>query len=336
MNLATSYLGLELRNPLIASSSPQNGEIDHLRRLDDAGIGAVVLPSVFQEQLEAQQNALDLLLAQQENNSPEAQSYLPPIDCGPYGLGPERHLALLMQAKRELSVPVIASLNGNSLSGWTDYATQLEEAGADALELNIYFVPVDIEESGTAVEQRYLDVLGAVRRAVKIPIAVKMPPYFSAVGNMAKRLVEGGADGLVLFNRYLQPDIDLARMEPSNELVLSAPDEMRHPLMWTALLAGRIEAALAASTGVENVDQIVKYLLAGADTVMLTAAILRHGPGHVSTLLADLEAWLDSRRLDSLAQIRGNMSWLRLNKRDNYLRSNYLHLLESFSNTHGA
>ena len=336
MNLATPYLGLELRNPLIASSSSQNGDIDHLRRLDDAGIGAVVLPSVFQEQLEAQQSDFESLLTQQANHSPEAESYLPPIDSGPYGLGPEHHLALIMRAKRELSVPVIASLNGSSLSGWTRYAALLEEAGADALELNIYFVPVDIEEPGTAVEQRYLDVLGAVRQTVKIPVAVKMPPYFSSVGHMPRRLVEAGADGLVLFNRYLQPDINLTRMELSSELVLSSPGEMRLPLMWTALLAGRIEASLAASTGVENVDQVLKYLLAGADTVMLAAAILRHGPTYVRTLLEDLEAWLESRRLESLAQIRGNMSWSRLKKHDNYIRANYLHLLETFTSAHNA
>lgn len=331
MNLATSYLGLDLRNPLIASPSPQNAEIDHLRRLDDAGIGAVVLPSVFQEQLEAQQNDFESLLALHSHNSPEAQSYLPPIDSGPYGLGPERHLALVMRAKDELSVPVIASLNGTSLSGWTQYAALLEEAGADALELNIYFVPVNFEESGAAVEQRYLDVLAAVRQAVKIPLAVKLPPYFSAPGHMAGRLIAAGADGLVIFNRYIQPDINLARLEVSSELQLSSPGEMRLPLMWIALLAGRIEASLAASTGVEDVDQVLKYLLAGADTVMLTAAILRHGPQHVRTLLEDLKAWLASRHLDSLAQIRGNMSWLRLKKHDNYIRANYLHLLETFA-----
>ncbi|TBW39336.1 dihydroorotate dehydrogenase-like protein [Azotobacter chroococcum] len=326
MNLTTPYLGLSLRNPLIASASPQNAELDHLRRLDDAGIGAVVLPSVFQEQLEAGANDYASIGAA----CADVPEFLAPVDGGPYGLIPESHLALIMRAKAELSVPVIASLNGASASHWTRYAALLEEAGADALELNLYFVPVDPLESGAAVEQRYLDVLTAVRQAVKIPLAVKMPPYFSSIGNMASRLVEGGADGLVIFNRYLQPDIDLQRLELFSTLELSDAREMRLPLLWIALLAGRIRGSLAASGGVEDVEQLVKYLLAGADTVMTTAAILRHGPGYVRTLLSGLEAWLLSHRSRSLEQIRGQMSWTRLQKHDNYVRANYMHLLETY------
>ncbi|GAB3394400.1 beta/alpha barrel domain-containing protein [Azotobacter armeniacus] len=327
MNLTTTYLGLSLRNPLIASASPQNAELDHLRRLDDAGIGAVVLPSVFQEQLEAGASDYDSISAA----CADGPEFLAPVDGGPYGLIPECHLALIMRAKAELSVPIIASLNGASATNWTRYAALLEEAGADALELNLYFVPVDPLESGAAVEQRYLDVLSNVRQTVKIPIAVKMPPYFSSIGNMASRLTEASADGLVIFNRYLQPDIDLQRMELSSELELSSAREIRLPLQWIALLAGRIKGSLAASGGVENVEQVVKYLLAGADTVMTTAAILRHGPDYVRTLLAELEAWLGRRQLESLEQVRGSMSWLRLKKRDNYVRANYLQLIENFS-----
>jgi len=330
LNLTTSYLGLRLRNPLIASASPQNAELDHLRRLDDAGIGAVVLPSVFQEQLEAGTNDYASIGAA----CAEVPEFLAPLDGGPYGLIPESHLALIMRAKAELSVPVIASLNGASASHWTRYAALLEEAGADALELNLYFVPVDPLESGAAVEQRYLDALGSVRQAVKIPVAVKMPPYFSSIGNMASRLVKGGADGLVIFNRYLQPDIDLQRLELSSELELSSAREIRLPLLWIALLAGRVEGSLAASGGVESAEQVVKYLLAGADAVMTTAAILREGPGCVHTLLAGLEDWLDTQPAESLEQIRGSMSWLRLKKHDNYVRANYLQLIEGFSSAH--
>ncbi|ACO77894.1 Dihydroorotate dehydrogenase [Azotobacter vinelandii CA] len=326
MNLTTTYLGLSLRNPLIASASPQNAELDHLHRLDDAGIGAVVLPSVFQEQLEAGANDYASIGAA----CSDVPAFLPPVEGGPYGMIPESHLALIMRAKAELSVPVIASLNGASANHWTHYAALLEEAGADALELNLYFVPVDPLEPGTAVEQRYLEVLAAVRRTVKIPVAVKMPPYFSAIGNMASRLLEGGADGLVIFNRYLQPDIDLQRLQPISTLELSSPGEMRLPLLWIALLAGRVKGSLAASGGVEDVEQVVKYLLAGADTVMTTAAILRHGPAHVHTLLCGLEAWLQSRRGQSLERIRGQMSWARQQKRDNYVRANYMRLLESY------
>ena len=334
MNLVTSYLDLTLRNPLIASSSPKNAELDHLRRLDDAGIGAIVLPSLFQEQLEGQQDEYEAIVAASADNSPEAQSYLPLLDSGPYGLGPERYLDLIRRAKASLSIPVIASLNGSSNAGWTHYASMMQEAGADALELNIYHVPVDISASGQQIEQGYLDVLRAVRNAVTIPVAVKMPPYFSSIGHMAARLVDAGADGLVIFNRFLQPDIDLVRLELSSELQLSQSSERRLPLLWTALLAGRVKASLAGSTGVESVDDIVKYLLAGADTVMATATLLRHGPGHVRTLLVGLQEWLENRQIESLDRIRGQLSWARAKKKDSYGRANYLHLIETWTAAH--
>jgi len=331
LNLTTAYLGLKLRNPLIASASPQNAELDHLRRLDDAGIGAVVLPSVFQEQLES--SASDY--ASIAEACAEGPAFFAARDGGPYGLIPESHLALVMRARAELSVPIIASLNGASASHWTRYAALLEEAGADALELNLYFVPIDPMESGAAVEQRYLDVLDSVRQAVKIPVAVKMPPYFSSIGNMASRLLAGGADGLVIFNRYLQPDIDLQRLELSRELELSSAREIRLPLLWIALLAGRINGSLAASGGVESAEQVVKYLLAGADAVMTTAALLREGAGYVRTLLDGLETWLEMHQAESLEPLRGSMSWLRLKKHDNYVRANYLQLIENFGSPGG-
>jgi dihydroorotate dehydrogenase (fumarate) len=334
MKLDTLYLGLRLRTPLVASAAPDNADLDHLRKLEDAGIGAVVLPSLFQEQIEAQQHDYEALLAAHADNSPEAQTYLPPIETGPYGLGLERHLDLVRRAKASLSVPVIASLNGSSATGWTGFAALLQEAGADALELNIYDVPVDLSVSGQDLEQRYLTVLSAVRKTVRIPVAVKMSPYFSAIGHMATRFVEAGADGLVLFNRYLQPDIDLVRLSLSSELELSTPSEIRLPLLWTALLAGRVKASLAASTGVEHSDEVVKYVLAGADVVMTTAAILRHGPEYVQTLLADLATWLEVRQIESLARIRGQMSWARAKKNESYIRANYLHLLKTFARAH--
>ena len=336
MNLVTSYVGLSLRNPLIASPSPRNAELDHLRRLDDAGVGAVVLPSLFQEQIEAENDRYETMLATSIDSSPEAQSYLPPIATGPYGLGPERHLDLVRRAVASLSVPVIASLNGSSATGWTSYASQLEQAGADALELNIYDVPVDISVAGRDIEQRYLDVLTAVRTAVTIPVVVKMPPYFSSIGHMAGRFVEAGANGLVIFNRYLQPDIDLVNMRLSSELRLSHPSEMGLPLLWTALLAGRINASLAASTGVEHGDHIVKFLLAGADVVMTTAAILRHGPDYVRTLIEGVKTWMDVRGIESLDRIRGQMSWARAKRNDSYVRAHYLQLLEAWSSAHHA
>ncbi len=334
MRLETRYLGLTLANPLVASPSPANARLEHLQALADAGVGAVVLPSLFEEQLLAQQDRFETILAQTESNNPEARGYLPAQAVGPYGVGADAYLELIRRAKAALGVPVVASLNGSTAGGWTAYAAQIAAAGADALELNIYHVPVDVDESGAAVEQRYLDVLAAVRAAVAIPIAVKMPPYFSSIGHMAQRLVAAGAGGLVLFNRYLQPDIDLATMQLSSELELSTPAEMRLPLLWTAVLAGRVPCSLAASTGVEAAEQVIKYLLAGADVVMTTAALLRHGPGHVATLLAGLREWLDARRVDSLDRVRGVMSRARLRRADVYERANYIHLIEHYAQAH--
>ncbi|HEY0201619.1 MAG TPA: dihydroorotate dehydrogenase-like protein [Burkholderiaceae bacterium] len=310
MTLETRYLGLALRSPLVASASPLNGELPHLRALEEAGAGAVVLPSLFQEQIEAPQ----LVLAD-----------------GPYGIGTDAYLELIRRAKAALVIPVIASLNGDTASGWTDHAALLQEAGADALELNIYHVPVDLAQSGAATEQRYLDVLAAVRAVVQIPVAVKMPPYFSAIGHMAQRFVDAGANGLVLFNRYLQPDIDLAHLRLSNEMALSRPAEMRLPLLWTAVLAERIPCSLAGSTGVETVDEVVKYLLAGADVVMTTAAVLRHGPGHIGTLCTGLRDWLQAHDNAALDEVRGMLSHARLQQPGSYERTNYLALVENFT-----
>lgn len=327
MDLSTSYVGLALRNPLIASSSPQNAHIQWLKRLDVAGIGAVVLPSLFEEQIEAEARHIDSILAQSQNNSPEAQSYLPGAATGPYGVGPEQYLELIHQAKAQLAVPVIASLNGDSASGWTHYAADMQAAGADALEINVYHVPVDPAQSGAEVEQLYLDVLAAVRQRVTVPVIVKMPPYFSAPGHMAQRLIDAGASGLVIFNRYVQPDIDLPTMRLSRELAPSTASEMRLPLLWTAVLAGRLKGSLAASTGVESAEQVIKYLLAGADAVMATTALLHHGPEYVATLLRDLGDWLQARGIHRLERIRGTMSHARLREPGAYERANYLGLI---------
>ncbi|WP_204352895.1 dihydroorotate dehydrogenase-like protein [Salinicola peritrichatus] len=334
LDLTTGYLGLTLRNPLVASPSPDNADLGHLRQLEDNGIGAVVLPSLFEEQLSARARWLDDLERNTEAHNPEASGYFPPqVLEGPYGVGPDAYLELIRQARAALDVPVIASLNGATPGGWVDHAAAIEAAGADALELNIYYVPVELEQGGREIEERYLQVLSAVRAKVRIPVVVKMPPYFSAIADMASRFVDGGADGLVVFNRFLQPDIDLSRMTLSSELALSQPEEMRLALLWVAVLHGRLRCSLAASTGVETSEQVVKYLLAGADVVMTTSALLRHGPGHVATLLAGLRAWCEARGVASLAEIRGLMSRERL--RDNvagvYERANYLHLIAHYS-----
>lgn len=333
-DLSTAYAGLALRNPIIASPSPENADLAWLRRLDAAGVGAVVLPSLFQEQIEAQDLAVSALFAQAQDNNPEARGYLPASATGPYGVGPEEYLSLIREAKAALSVPVIASLNGASVAGWVDYAAEMEKAGADALELNIYHVPVDITQSGAETEARYLEVLQAVRRHVSLPVIVKIPPFFSSVGHMAAQLVAAGASGLVIFNRYVQPDFDLPRMRLSRRLDLSSPAEMRLPLLWTAVLAGQIDCSLAASTGVETPDEVVKFLLAGADVVMTTAALLRHGPEHATVLVNGLTDWLSARGLVSVSAMRGVMSRARLKQPGAYERANYIHLIEAFSASH--
>ncbi len=329
MSLETRYLGLSLKNPLVASAAPVNAQLDHLRRLEDAGAAAVVLPSLFQEQIEAEAAIHERLANSTAYNSPEASDYFPPTAAGPYGVGPDAYLDLIHSARAALSIPVIASLNGSSEAGWIEYARLMQQAGADAIELNMYFVPVDIDLTGQSVEDRYVDIVGAARKATTIPLAVKLSPYLSSLGNLAQRLHKGGADGLVLFNRLLQPDIDPVTLRLVDGVHLSTRTEMTLPLFWIALLAGRTGASLAASTGVENADDVVKYLLAGADVAMTTSALLRHGAGYVATLVRDLETWMEARQFAQVSDLRGLMSWKRSSHKERYGRPSYIKMLET-------
>lgn len=306
MDLTTRYMGLLLKNPLVASASPLTGELDSLRRLEDAGAAAVVLPSLFQEEIEADAARHDLLTSASEDSWPEAQTNFPP--GADYTLGPMKYLELVRKASAAAEIPVIASLNGIAHDGWISYARLIEQAGANGLELNIYFIPADLAQSGRDVERRYLDIVGAVRAAVSLPLAIKLSPYFSAVGSMALALQEAGADAFVLFNRFYQPDLDLVRLQVLTDLKLSDPGEIRLPLLWLAVLSGRIKASLAASTGVITADEVVKYLLVGADVVMTTSSLLRYGVGHMAVLLGGLEKWLAARDFTSLDAVRGIMS----------------------------
>ena len=334
MDLTTSYMGLALRNPLIASASPLGADLGNLRRLEDAGAGAVVLPSIFEEQIVAERDEIERRTEVPATGFVEAQTYFP-VYAG-YGLGPERHLDLVRRAKNALGIPVIASLNGVTDAGWTGYARGLQEAGADAIELNVYFIPADPAMTGREVEQRYLDILGAVKASVTVPVAIKIGPYFSAMGAMARALADAGADALVLFNRFYQPDIDIATLRLSMELELSTPAEMRLPLLWIAILAGRVRASLAASTGVESADDVFKCLLAGADTVMTTSSLLRHGVEHMGTLLDGLSALLAAREIDSLGDIRGRMSQRNLKNPTAFERANYVHMLQGYHVPHAT
>jgi len=309
MDLSTAYLGLALRNPLVASPSPLSNTADGVRRLANAGVGAVVLYSLFEEQVlqEAAENAR--LVDAGSESFAESLSYFPAgaVEAAE-APGPRRYLSLLERAVAAVDVPVIASLNGVTPGGWATHAASMQSAGAAAIELNVYYVPGDASISGRDVEQRYVDVLSRVKAAVTIPVAVKLSPYFSSIGEMAVRLDQAGADGLVLFNRFLHADIDPEAIAVVPAVGLSSPAEARLPRAWIALLRGRVRASLAATTGVEDSADLARYLLAGADVVMTASALLRHGPEHASVLLDGLTDWLGRKGFASVDEVRGLLS----------------------------
>ena len=275
MNLTTNYLGFKLRTPLVVSASPMSEDLDNLKRMADAGASAIVLYSLFEEQLRQDRLELSRHLEHGTESYAEALTYFP--EPGEFRLGPEEYLKHISEAKKLTDIPIIASLNGSSTGGWTDYARQIEQAGADALELNIYYIPTDFNLTGTEVELTYLEILKAVKSIVNIPVAVKLSPFFSNFANMAKKLENAGVDGLVLFNRFYQPDIELESLEVKPNILLSTPMAMRLPLRWIALLHGRLNASLAATSGIHRASDALKMLLAGADVTMLCSTILRHG-----------------------------------------------------------
>jgi dihydroorotate dehydrogenase (fumarate) len=314
-DLRTRYLGMELRSPLVASSSPLTGSLDGLRRLEAAGAGAVVLPSLFEEEI--------------AEASPRPGAG--PAGQAGYGAGPAAYLALVSEAKEALSIPVVASLNGVSQGGWASYASRLEEAGADALELNVYYVSSRPGLSGGDVEWHYLDVVRGVRRATRLPLAVKLSPYFSSMANMAGQLVEAGANGLVLFNRFYQPDLDIEAMEVQPALELSSSVELRLPLRWIAILHRRHRVSLAASTGVHTATDVLKVLLAGADVAMMTSALLRNGPDHLRPLGTQVRDWMDRHGFETVDQLRGLLSQRSVPNPAAFERANYIKTLASHS-----
>jgi len=306
MDLTTRYLGMTLRSPLVASPSPMSRTVDGVRQLADGGVGAVVLYSLFEEQLLRDAERDSRLAAAGAESFGEALSYFPQdVDPAESDPGPRRYLSLLERSASAVDVPVIGSLNGVTPGGWSRYATAMQDAGAAAIELNIYYLPGDPHITGRDVEQRHLDVLDSVKQAVGVPVAVKLSPYFSAMGEMAIRLDQAGADGLVLFNRFLQPDIDPDTLQVRPSVRLSHQSEARLPRTWISLLRGRIKASLAATTGVEHADDVVSYLLAGADVVMTTSALLRHGPQYAGVLLDGVAEWMQRKGFDSVDQLRG-------------------------------
>jgi dihydroorotate dehydrogenase (fumarate) len=306
MDLSTSYMGLALRNPLVASPSPLSYSLDGIRRLADGGVAAIVLFSLFEEQLREEAARTIRLVEETAESFPEALDYFPAIveEDG----GPRSYLTLLERAVASVDVPVIASLNGVTPEGWSEYARAMQDAGAAAIELNIYYLAGDPQISGREVEQRHIDVLEHVRSAVSVPVAVKLSPYFSSPGEMALRLDEAGADALVLFNRFLQPDIDPEQLAVLPRVNLSSPADARLACTWIALLRGRVRGSLAATSGVEGPTDLARYLLAGADVVMTTSALLRHGPMYAAELLDGLTSWMARKGFQSLDEVRGMLA----------------------------
>lgn len=328
--IATRFLGLDVSSPLVASSSPLTGQIDTLRALVDAGVGAVVLPSLFEEQIVHESRELHAMLEQTAWNNPEAAGgYFPELDD--YNTGPDRYLAHLEAAVREVDVPVIASLNGVSLGGWLQHAVALESAGAAAIELNVYRVAADVHDEPWEVEEDLVAIVGRVVETVSIPVAVKLSPYWSATANLAARLVTAGATGLSLFNRFYQPDIDVDTRDVVPQLTLSSPHELLLPLRWVAVLYGRIDASLAITTGVHDAVGVAKCLLAGADVAMTASAVLRHGPGLVGSILDDLQDWMREHDYASVDELRGSASQQAVSDPDAFVRANYLQTLTSWS-----
>jgi len=329
MDLTTNYLGLKLRTPLVVSASPLSEEIDNIKRMADAGASAVVLYSIFEEQLRQDRLELNRNLENGTNSFAEALTYFP--EPKEFRLGPEEYLKHIAAAKKATNIPIIASLNGSSNGGWTSYAKQIQQAGADALELNIYYIPTDLRLTGTEVELTYLEILKEVKAAVKIPVAVKLSPFFSNFANMAKRLDDAGADGLVLFNRFYQPDIDLDTLEVKPNILLSTPMAMRVPLRWIAILYGRLKCSLAATSGIHRASDVLKMLMAGADVTMLCSTLIRHGVGHIKVIENDLVAWMEEHEYESVTQLKGSLSQKNCPAPSTFERAQYMRAISTYS-----
>jgi len=328
MDLTTKYLGLKLKNPIVPSAGPLSHTVDSMKRLEEFGAAAIVVYSLFEEQIEHETAELNHYLAQGTESFAEALTYFP--EAEDYNLGPEEYVEHIHKAKQAVKIPVIGSINGVSTGGWTKYAKKIEEAGADAIELNVYHVAADPAQDGAAVENRYLETLRAVKSAVKIPVAMKLSPFFSSMANMAQRLDKAGADGLVLFNRFYQPDIDLETLEVTPNVILSTPHAMRLPLRWVAILHGRIKASLAATSGIHTAQDVLKMLMAGADVTMMCSALLKHGPGKIKEVLAELEKWMEEHEYESVAQMKGSMSQKSAADPSSFERANYMKALNSY------
>jgi dihydroorotate dehydrogenase (fumarate) len=334
MDLSTTYLGLCLRTPLVPSASPLSEDLDNIRRMEDAGAAAVVLHSLFEEQLRQERFELHHHLTNGTHSFAESLTYFPEPE--EFHVGPESYLEHIRKAKEAVKIPIIASLNGSSTGGWTDYARLIQQAGADALELNIYTIPTDLDQRSEVIEETYLDILRAVKSVVSIPVAVKLSPFFTNLANMASRLECAGANGLVLFNRFYQPDIDLHTLEVRPNLLLSTPQSLRLPMRWIAILYGRIPADFAASSGIHHAEDVIKMLLAGARVTMLCSVLLQKGIEHIRPLECGLTEWMEERGYESVKQLRGSMSQLYSAEPAAFERAQYVRTLQSYRPTSRA
>lgn len=328
MNLTTRYLGLKLKNPIVASSSPLSHSIEGIRALEDAGASAVVMYSLFEEQITFDSLYVDHYLRSNTNSYAESLSYFPEMDR--YNVWPDEYLNLIREAKAAVDIPIIGSLNGVSIGGWTNYASLIEDAGADALELNVYYVPTSLEITGREVEDMYIDMLRQVRRSVTIPVAIKLSPFFSSIANLSQRLVDHGASGLVFFNRFYQPDLDIENLEVTPRLVLSNPNELRLPLRWVAILYGRLFTDFAITTGIHSAQDVLKGLMAGANVTMMASELLQNGVGRIEEVLKAMVGWMTEHEYESVEQMIGSMSQQSCAEPAAFERANYMKVLDSY------
>ena len=328
MDLQTDYLGMRLKNPIVPSSSPLSHTVEGIRRLEDAGASAVVMYSLFEEQITSESFYLDYYLSHGTDSYAESLSYFPEMQT--YNVGPDEYLNLISRAKEAVDIPIIGSLNGTSTGGWIDYAAKIEEAGANALELNVYYVPTSAYLMGAEVEYIYTDILHDVKNTVEIPVAMKLSPNFSSIANMAQRLADGGVGGLVLFNRFYQPDLDLEKLEVVSRLVLSNSDELRLPLSWVGLLFGRVDVDFAITSGVHTHHDALKGLMAGAKVTMMASELLQNGINRIGEILEEMKRWMEDHQYGSVEQMIGRMSHKNIIETAAFERANYMKMLASY------
>jgi dihydroorotate dehydrogenase (fumarate) len=328
MDLTTTYMGLKLKNPVVPSASPLSESVDKVKELEDAGASAVVVYSLFEEQITHEANALDFYLSQTGESYAEALSYFP--KASEYKLGPEEYLEHISKLKRAVDIPIIGSLNGVSVGGWIKFAKNIQEAGADALELNVYYIPTDVNLVGSQVENIYLNNITAVKENVTIPVSIKIGPYFSSLANIAKKLDALDINGLVMFNRFYQPDIDLEKLDVIPNLNLSSKNELRLPLRWLAILYGKIKASMAATSGIQDHEDVIKVIMAGGDVAMMCSELLRHGVGRIPQILDGLKKWMEEKEYESISQMKGSMSQKAIAEPAAFERANYMKTLQSY------